>query len=343
MKNKRITCYCIAILIIFLFLGNLFYGSVQIPASQVMDILLGKEAERSAWMYIVLHTRLPQAVTALLAGAALAVSGLMLQTLFQNPLAGPSILGISNGAHLGVAVVMLYSGGSIGSRAGLSLGMNISVILAALVGALAVLSLIIYFSAKVKSNILVLIIGMMIGYLASSGISVLNSLSSSESVHSFVMWGMGSFSGVSFQQLPFYCTTILIGLLLSVLLIKPLNVLLLGDRYASNLGIHVGRTRMLILLCTGLLTAIVTAFCGPVSFIGLAVPHVARMVLGTSNQKLLLPATLLSGAAVALLCNLMTILPFTGSLLPLNAVTPLLGAPVIIYVILNRKNASYFN
>jgi iron complex transport system permease protein len=331
MKNKHYICYGIAILIVILFACNLFYGSVTIPAPAVIDIFLGNEVERSSWSPIVLQSRLPQAITALLAGSALAVSGLMLQTLFHNPLAGPSILGISDGANLGVAIVMLYSGGII------------STLLAAFSGAVIVLILILYLSARVKSNVLVLIIGMMIGYLASSGISVLNSFASSESIRSYVLWGLGSFSDVSSQQIPFYGTIVSAGLIGSVLLVKPLNILLLGERYASNLGVNIKRVRLLILITTGFLTALITAFCGPISFIGLAVPHVARLVSGTSNQQLLLPATLLSGAAVALLCNLMTILPLGNRLLPLNAVTPLLGAPIIIYVILNKKNVRYFN
>ncbi|GHV21096.1 iron ABC transporter [Clostridia bacterium] len=335
MKNKGYICYGITIVILILFLCNLFYGTVSIPASAVMDILLGKEVESSSWTNIVLQSRLPQAITALLAGAALAVSGLLLQTLFQNPLAGPSILGISSGANLGVAIVMLYAGGVV--------GINLSSILAAFAGALVVLLIILYFSSKVRSNVLVLIIGMMVGYLASSGISILNAFASSESIRSYVLWGLGSFSTISSQQIPLYSSTILVGLIGSVLLIKPLNLLLLGEHYASNLGINIKRTRILILIVTGFLTAIVTAFCGPISFIGLAVPHVARMVLGTSNQQLLVPATLLSGAAIALFCNLLTILPFGNSLLPLNAVTPLLGAPIIIYVILNRRNNPYLN
>jgi iron complex transport system permease protein len=331
MKNKSYICYGIAVLIVILFMCNLFYGSVSIPVSAVMDILLGHTVERSSWNSIVLQSRFPQAITALLGGSALAISGLMLQTLFHNPLAGPSILGVSDGANLGVAIVMLYSGGVI------------STIMAAFTGALIVLAFILYLSSKVRSNVLVLIIGMMIGYLASSGISVLNSFASSENIRSYVLWGLGSFSNVSSKQIFLYSLIILIGLLGSILLVKPLNILLLGERYASNLGVDIKRIRFLILIITGFLTALVTAFCGPISFIGLAVPHVARMILGTSNQQLLLPATLLSGAAVALLCNLMTILPLGNKLLPLNAVTPLLGAPVIIYVILSKKNIRYFS
>jgi iron complex transport system permease protein len=276
-------------LILLLFPGNLFYGSVRIPADQVWDILTGQEIERQAWANIVIQSRLPQAITALLAGAALAVSGLMLQTLFQNPLAGPSILGISDGANLGVAIVMLYMGGSIG-RGAYTLGGSLAVIFAALAGAIAVLTLIVYFSGKLKNSIMVLIVGIMIGYLASSGISMLNFVASAESVRSYVMWGMGNFSGVALKQIPVYATVILLGILGAVLLIKPLNALLLGERYADNLGIPVKRTRVFVLLC-----------------------------------------------------NMLTVLPFGSSILPLNAITPLLGAPVMIYVIVNRKNIQYFN
>lgn len=341
--NKRLLLYSgISIALVLFFLGNVFIGSVRIPADKVLDILVGNEVERTAWTNIIVQSRIPQAITALLAGAALAVSGLMLQTLFQNPLAGPSILGISDGANFGVALVMLSLGGTVGGGA-YSLSGSLAVVVAALVGAMTVLILIVYFSGKLKNNVMVLILGMMIGYLASSGIALLNYMSSADGVRSFVMWGMGSFSNVSLMQMPFYLGFLLVPLFLSVLLIKPLNALLLGDRYAANLGVSVKKARVLILLCTGLLTATVTAFCGPVSFIGLAVPHIARLMLGTSNHKTLIPFTLLTGAGVALVCNLLTVLPFGTGVLPLNAITPLLGAPVIIYVIVNRKNIQYFN
>lgn len=342
MKQKQLLYTGLVSLIVLSFFGCLFIGSVHIPFGKVLDVLVGKEVERQAWVNIVIQSRLPQTVTALLAGAALAVSGLMLQTLFQNPLAGPSILGISDGANLGVAIVMLALGGTIGGGV-YSIGGSLAVILAALAGALIVLSLIVYLSGKLKNNVMVLILGMMIGYMASSGIAVLNYISSAEGIRSFVMWGMGSFSNISLAQLPFFSGCILLSLALSVLLIKPLNALLLGEHYAANLGIHIKRTRVLILLCTGLLTATVTAFCGPISFIGLAVPHMARLMLGTSNHKMLLPVTILSGACTALICNLLTVVPFGTGVLPLNAITPLLGAPVIIYVIVNRKNIQYFN
>ena len=336
-RRKIIICLGITILVLFFFFVNLFYGTVSIPAQAVINILLGKEVEKSVWINIILLSRLPQAITALLAGSALAVCGLMLQTLFRNPLAGPSILGISDGANLGVALVMLYSGGfmSIGGER----SHHISVILSAFLGASLVLLLMLYVSSKVKNNILVLIIGIMVSYLASSGISILNSYASADNLRSYILWGMGNFSGVSAAETVFFSLSIFFGLLLAALLIKPLNALLLGENYAANLGIRVGRTRAAILLTTGFLTALVTAFCGPVTFIGLIVPHIARLFIRTSNQKWLLPATLLTGGLVALLCNLLTTVPFGKGILPLNAVTPLIGAPIVIYVVLkNRKS-----
>jgi len=332
--NRYVDLSIIIILIIIFFFCNLFYGSISIPISAVIDILLGKEVEYPAWTNIILQSRFPQAITALLAGSALAVVGLMLQTLFRNSLVGPDILGISNGANLGVAIVLLYYN-KIGSN--FSLKFDLSTVIAAFIGALGILILILYFSVKVKDNIMILIIGIMISYLASSGISILNSFASSESIRSYVFWGLGSFSDISVSELPFFSISILIGLSTTIFLIKSLNALLLGEHYAANLGINIKKIRVLILLITGFLIAIVTAFCGPISFIGLIVPHIARIVLKKSNLQLLLPTTIFLGSAMALLCNLMTIIPFNRNLLPLNAVMPLLGAPIIIYIIWNKK------
>jgi ABC-type Fe3+-siderophore transport system permease subunit len=206
-----------------------------------------------------------------------------------------------------------------------------------------VMGLILFFSTLIKSNIMLLITGMMIGYITSSAISLLNFFATAEGVHSYMIWGMGNFSGVSLEQMPYFASFTLAGLILAILLIKPLNALLLGNRYAENLGVNIKRTRNLLLIATGILTAITTAFCGPVSFIGLAVPHIARLLLGTSNHNSLLPVTLLTGSAVALLCNLICILPGESGIIPLNAVTPVLGAPVIIYVIINQRRIQYFN
>jgi len=335
MKKQLFITLSIAVL----FALNLFVGTVSIPWREVVRALAGMEVAKASWAYIVVESRLPGAVTAMLCGASLAASGLMLQTTFRNPLAGPSILGITNGASLGVALVMLIQGGVVSTSAlgaDLQLGGILAVIVAAFLGAMGVMAVLLLMSTLVQSNLMLLIVGIMFGNLLASVIALLNLFASSDNIFAYVVWGMGSFSGVSLQQLPWFAALSGTGLLLSVLLIKPLNALLLGDTYAQNLGFRIQRVRTLLLLSTGLLTAISTAFCGPVAFLGLATPHIARMVIGTENHKQLLPTTILIGALIALLCNLLCILPGT-TILPLNAVTPVIGTPVIIYVILCRR------
>lgn len=334
--------FFLVITIGILFAANLAFGSIKIPLGAVIDTLFGGTVEKESWRFIILESRLPQALTALFCGSALAVSGLMLQTVFNNPLAGPSILGINTGASLGVALVMLLLGGSI-TVGTYSFSTFLSVLVGAFAGAMAVLALILFFSSLLKSNLMVLIIGIMIGYVTSSAISLLNFFATAEGVHSYMIWGMGNFGGVSNDQLPFFVGSVAVGLILSVLLIKPLNALLLGHRYAENLGINIHKTRNILLLTVGLLTAVTTAFCGPIAFIGLAVPHMARLMLGTSNHNSLLPVTLLMGGVIALTCNLICILPGESGVIPLNAVTPFIGAPVIIYVIVNQRKIQYFN
>lgn len=323
--------FCICLLLML----NLLVGSVSIPTQDVLAILCGQDVGKPSWQFIILQSRLPQALTALLCGAALSTSGLLLQTSFQNPLAGPSIFGINSGAALGVALVMLLLGGSV-STALFSVGGAWAVLLAAFVGAMAVTGIIFMFAQWVKSSVMLLIIGMMIGYLASSAIALLNFFATQEGVKSFTMWGMGNFGGVSLSQLPMFTGAIMIGLVGSVLLIKPLNALLLGETYARNLGVNVRSVRSWLLVITGWLTAVTTAYCGPVAFIGLAVPHLARLVIGTDNHLQLLPITMAMGALIALLCQLVCVLPGSQGILPLNAVTPLIGAPVIIYIIWKR-------
>lgn len=323
--------FCICLLLML----NLLVGSVAIPTQDVLAILSGQDVGKPSWQFIILQSRLPQALTALLCGAALSTSGLLLQTSFQNPLAGPSIFGINSGAALGVALVMLLLGGSV-STALFSVGGAWAVLLAAFVGAMAVTGIIFMFAQWVKSSVMLLIIGMMIGYLASSAIALLNFFATQEGVKSFTMWGMGNFGGVSLSQLPMFTGAIVVGLVGSVLLIKPLNALLLGETYARNLGVDVRTVRSWLLVITGWLTAVTTAYCGPVAFIGLAVPHLARLVIGTDNHLQLLPITMAMGALIALLCQLVCVLPGSQGILPLNAVTPLIGAPVIIYIIWKR-------
>ncbi len=332
----------LSVLTILLVAANLLAGSVDIPAGEVWRILFGQPAGNDAWTFIVWESRLPLCMTALLCGAALASSGLMLQTSFSNPLADPSILGISSGASLGVALVMLAGGGTVAAGA-FSFSGFFAAVSGALAGALLVMGIILGLSAMIRSNVMLLIAGIMIGYVVSSAISLLNFFATAEGVHSYMIWGMGNFGGVSLAQLPWFAGMAVAGLLLSVSLVKPLNALLLGERYAENLGVNVRRVRGLLLLATGWLTAVVTAFCGPVAFIGLAVPHVARLLLGTSNHNSLLPVTMLCGAAVALLCNLICLLPGEWGMIPLNAVTPVLGAPVIVYVIVRQRRIKYFN
>ncbi len=322
--------------ILALFIVNLLAGSVSIPPAEVFRILLGGEGEKASWSFIVWESRLPQALTAMLSGGALAVCGLMLQTAFKNPLAGPSILGINSGASLGVALVMLFLGGSITTGA-FSLSGFLSVLLGAFAGSILVMAIILFFSTLIKSSVLLLITGIMVGYIASSAISLLNFFATAEGVQSYLVWGLGNFGGVSLRQMPAFALVTLTGLFGSLLLIKPLNALLLGEQYAENLGINTRRVRNYLLVVTGLLTAVTTAFCGPVSFIGLAVPHIARMLLGTANHNSLLPVTILCGASIALLCNLICILPGELGIIPLNAVTPIIGAPVIIYVLISQK------
>ena len=326
----------LAVIILLLMAGNLFLGAVSIPASAVCDILMGNEVEKASWSFIVWESRFPQCITALLCGAALSVSGLMLQTVFSNPLADPSILGISSGASLGVALVMLAGGGTIVTGA-FTLSGFLSVIVGAFTGASVVMGLILFLSTLIRNSVMLLIAGIMIGYITSSAISLLNFFATAEGVHSYMIWGLGNFGGVSLQQLPVFSAVTLLGLFTAVLLIKPLNALLLGPRYAENLGVNIRRIRNLLLIATGLLTAVTTSFCGPVAFIGLADPHIARLMLGTSNHNSLLPVTLLTGSAMALLCNLICVLPGEAGIIPLNAVTPILGAPVIIYVIINQR------
>ena len=334
-------CGCIIILLIL----NLIMGSVSIPFSTTLHVIfpcLHDEvtsnllAIHPSWEYIIMESRLPQALTALLTGAALSACGLLLQTAFRNPLAGPGIFGISSGAGLGVALVMLLLGGSV-TTAAFSVSGFLAILLAAFVGAMLITLLLFFFSSMVRSSILLLIIGIMVGYVANSIISILNFYATEEGVKSYLVWGLGNFGGVSMAQMPLFASIVLLGLLAALLMMKPLNALLLGEQYAENLGINVQRTRNFLLIITGLLMAITTAFCGPIVFIGLAVPHIARLLLNTDNHLSLLPATMMTGSAVALLCNLLCILPGELGILPLNAVTPLLGAPIIIYVIMKNK------
>ena len=332
--DKRYLAYLLAAMVLFmLFAANLFYGTIDIPAGEVLSILTGGECLRDVWRVVVLETRLPQALTALLAGASISVAGLLLQTLFRNPLAGPEVLGVNSGAGLGVALVMLLAGG----MSAFGLGGYLAVLGGAFGGALFVMVMILLLATLLRNNMFLLIAGVAVSYMTSSAITLLNYFSTAEGVHSYMVWGMGSFGGVTMLQMPFFATVSLVLLMVSLAMAKPLNALLLGDSYAVNLGVNVKGVRVMALCVTGLLTAVVTAFCGPVSFIGLAVPHIARLSMRSNNHRHLVPATIILGGAVALMCNLVCQLPGESGLLPLGAITPLIGAPVIIYVVIKHR------
>lgn len=338
MTHKVIIFPTLCVVVLALFLLNIFYGAVRIPVSEVLGILSGNEASNVSWQYIVMGYRLSQALTALLTGSVLSVCGLMLQVIFRNPLADSSILGIGSGAGLGVACVMLMFGGGlyIGT---LSVAGFAAVFAAALSGALAVTFVMLFLSSLIRNNALLLIAGVMLGYITSSVVMLLNFFASADGVRAYVQWGMGNFSGVSEAMLPFYAILSIVCIAASSLLVKPLNIMMIGSRYAENLGVNIKRLRTIILLLTGVMAALSTAFCGPIAFIGLAVPHLSRLLLRTDDFRLIMPTTILLGAIVALICNFICVLPSNGCVLPLNAVTPFLGVPIILYVI-SRKSYS---
>lgn len=326
----------LVLLTVALFFANIYFGSISIKPHDISSLLFGGGTGiADSYRFIVLESRLPMSITALLSGAALAASGLLLQTTFRNPLAGPSILGINSGASLGVAFVMLLAGGTV--SVGLtSISGSMAVIAGAMIGSGLIMGLLLLFSAWLKNSLTVLISGMMVGYLASSVIMLLNYTASAEGLQTYVLWGMGNFNSVTNERLPIFVMVVVVGLVLSVLLVKPLNLFLLGDNYARNLGVNINRLRNLLLLATGILSAGVTAYCGPIAFIGLAVPHIARMIYQTDDHRVLMPASIIIGSIVALACNLLCTVP-DSVYLPLNGVTPIIGVPVILYVILKRR------
>ena len=338
-RNKINISILISIIIlgIILFILNLFIGSVTIPFSDLFNVFFREESNPTV-RTIVLDYRLPQAVTAMFAGAALSIAGLLMQTLFRNPLADPSMLGISSGAGLGVAITILLTG-ILGGSALSTMGIwsNLGVSLAAFVGATLVLMLILGFSSRVRNMTTLIIIGLMISYLAGSLTDIMKFFSMKEDIHAFVIWGMGSFSAVGTSKLMFFSISITLGLFASLFMSKNLNILLLGDLYAENLGLNVKRNSLFIILVSGYLTAIVTAYCGPIAFLGLAIPHMTRFIFKTSDHRVLVPAVMLIGMIVSLLCNLIARMPGFEGNLPINAVTAFIGAPVVIWVILRKR------
>ncbi len=340
--SSRVFLYIVLLmaLMLLMFFLNLVFGSVWIPVTDIWRVITGNSNMIDGGIVLIINNfRIPQAFTAILAGAGLGVAGLMMQTLFRNPLADPSILGISSGASLGVAMLLAVSG-AITGHAFVNFGAwgHLGITGSAFLGALLVLLLILYLSRRMGNIISLLIIGIMIGYLAGALVGFVKYFSQRDDVHAFVIWGLGSFSNVGHEQIPYFSVLILTALSFSWLLVKPLNLMLLGERYAANLGLNVSVNQLYIILVAGFLTATVTAYAGPIAFIGLAVPHLARNLFKTADHRILMPATILLGAVLALICNLIARAPgFDGSL-PINAVTSLIGAPFVIYIILRRRH-----
>ncbi len=325
------------VLLIVAFLGHLSLGSVRIPLADTCAILLGQQGENEAWRTIVLHFRLPRAIAAVLAGMGLSLSGLFMQTYFRNPLAGPFVLGVSSGASLGVALVVL---GGAGISASLSFFQpdNWSIIIGAVVGASLVFSVVLFFARLVKNNTSLLIIGLMFSSTTSSLVSIFQYFSTPENIQSYLLWTFGDLGGVTWDELQVLAPVLVLALTLSVFMIKPLNILQLGEVYAQNAGLSIRTIRYAIILLTAMLAGTITAFCGPIAFVGLAVPHIARMVSPGTDHRQVLPFTALIGAVILLVCDLGARLPGVAQTLPLNAVTSLFGGPLVIWLIVRYKN-----
>ena len=336
--NKTLLSFGVLLFLAFIvFAMSIFVGSVSIPVNEVWNIITcAKTPQNETYQFIVIESRLPQSITAVLCGTALSVSGYLLQRVFRNALAGPSLLGVDAGAMLGVAIVMLSTNDSIGFMA-----FNNTVfsfyLLMALAGAFMVLTLVLLASKILTNNVLVLIVGLLVSYLVNSFISLLNFFAGAERLQAFYIWGLGSFGYVSWNEMPLFLSLVCAGVLGAVLLIKPINLWNLGDNYATAMGLNVRLTRTLMLLVAGLLTACSVAFCGPIGFIGLAVPHLVMIFLRQENSRIVLPFVVLTGIVVALTCNILSCLSFHGMVLPLNVITPWIGAPVIIWVIVKHR------
>lgn len=337
--SQRALLFGLLVMMLILFCVDIMLGSVSIPFEQVLKVLTGNEADEQAWTFIIEKIRIPKAITAILVGSGLSVSGLQMQTLFKNPLAGPSELGITAGAGLGVAMVMLAGGTSIGVQSIRQMGISGSwlVILMASLGAALVFILILLIAGKVKDNVVLLIVGVMIGTLTLSIVSIWQYFSQPEQLQEYIMWTFGSLGGVSGEHLGVLSLVVVFGILLSFVSTKTLNALLLGENYAKSMGLTVQKARFIILTGTSLLTGSITAFCGPIGFIGIAIPHITRSIFGISDHRILLPGVCLMGSILMLICDIIAQMPGSQIVLPINLVTSLFGAPVVIWVIMSRN------
>jgi len=318
------------------FLVSIGLGSVAIPIDEIIAVLLGNNSSKSSWSTIILHFRLPKAITAMLVGSGLSIAGLLMQTLFKNPLAGPFVLGISSGASLGVAILILGAGIFGGALTTISLS-SWGLAIASSIGAALVLFAVLITANKVRNTMSILIIGLMFGTVTSAIISVFTFFSNAEKIQQFVFWGFGSLGNLSWNEILVFFTIYLLAIINLISIIKPLNSLLIGENYAKSLGINIKKNRNIILLITSLLTGVITAFAGPIAFIGLAVPHITKLVFKTSDHKILLPAVAILGAIILLVCDIVAQLPTSEFTLPINAVTSLIGAPVVIWLLVRKK------
>lgn len=325
----------LAIALVVSFIGNISLGSVAIPISSVFKSLF-TSIDNQSWQYIILNYRLPKAITAILVGSGLGISGLLMQTLFRNPLAGPFVLGISSGASLGVAVVILGAG-IFGGNLAMMLLSRWSIVLAASLGSFLVLLSVLAVSIKVRDTMAILIIGLMFGSITAAIVSVLSYFSSAEQLQQYIFWGFGSLGNLSWNELLIFSCIYIFGLFLGIASIKALNTLLLGENYAKSLGLNINQSRLIIIIATSLLAGTITAFAGPIAFIGLAIPHMVRQVFNTANHKTLLPAVFLFGAIVMLICDSIAQLPTSNYTLPINAITSLIGAPVVIWLLVRKR------
>jgi iron complex transport system permease protein len=327
-------------LLVILAIMNISLGSVYIPFQKIFATLMGQSIENEGWQNIIIQFRLPKAITAILVGSGLGISGLLMQTLFRNPLAGPFVLGISSGASLGVAIAIL-AGMTFGfSLTQMGIGGSWILTISASLGAILVLLVVILVSLKVKDSMSLLIIGLMFGSATSAIVTVLQFFSKAESIQAYLVWTFGSLGGVTWQELQIFIPIVLFTLLAAFILSKKLNALLLGDNYARSMGLNINNTRLLIIIATALLAGTITAFCGPIAFIGIAIPHITRLIFNTSNHKILFPMVVLCGAILMLICDIIAQIPGREYTLPINAVTSVFGAPLVIWLVIRRKNFS---
>lgn len=335
-QTYRLHFIGLVIILVAAFLVNLSMGSVSIPLKEIFYTFIGKGASKQTWQYILMDYRLPKAITAMLAGGGLAISGLLMQTLFRNPLAGPFVLGLSSGASLGVAILILGAS-AFGGVFGTLLLSQWSLVFASALGSFLVLLAVLAVTFRIKDTMAILIIGLMFGSVTTAVVSVLSYFSNAEQLQQYIFWSFGSLGNQSWQGVFILSICFLVGLILSISSIKSLNALLLGENYAKSMGLHIKKTTFIIILATSILAGGITAFVGPIAFVGLAVPHLVRQFYKTSNHLILLPAVLLCGSLLMLVCDTIAQMPFSEFTLPINAITSLVGAPVVIWLLVRKR------